>query len=80
MFALQYGTIVRWEEMRLRATFGQVYDRYKGSVPRWVPSWSTGELVQRAPHSWWEVAHSERGTAAAIAAVVFLLALKAQLG
>jgi protein-S-isoprenylcysteine O-methyltransferase Ste14 len=80
MFALQYGTIVRWEEMRLRATFGQVYDRYKGSVPRWIPSWSTGELVQRAPHSWWEVAHSERGTAAAIAAVVFLLALKAQLG
>jgi protein-S-isoprenylcysteine O-methyltransferase Ste14 len=79
MFALQYGSIVLWEEWRLRATFGQTYDRYKVSVPRWIPYWSTGELVQRAPHSWWEVAHSERGTAMAIAAVLLLLALKATL-
>jgi protein-S-isoprenylcysteine O-methyltransferase Ste14 len=78
MFALQYGTIVMWEEMRLRASFGPAYERYTASVPRWFPSWSSGASVQRASHSWWEVAHSERGTAIAIGAVVLALLLKAQ--
>jgi protein-S-isoprenylcysteine O-methyltransferase Ste14 len=80
VFALQYGTIVRWEETRLRATFGPAYERYRRSVPRWIPSWSTGATVQQASHSWWEVAHSERSTAIAIGAVVLALLLKAGFG
>jgi protein-S-isoprenylcysteine O-methyltransferase Ste14 len=75
MFALQYGTIVMWEETRLRATFGQAYERYTQTVSRWMPSWSNGQYVQRAAHSWWEVVHSERGTAVAVGAILLLLAL-----
>jgi protein-S-isoprenylcysteine O-methyltransferase Ste14 len=78
MFALQYGTIVMWEETRLRATFGQAYERYRQTVPRWIPSWSPRTTVQQASHSWWEVAHSERSTAFAIGAVLLALLLKAQ--
>jgi protein-S-isoprenylcysteine O-methyltransferase Ste14 len=80
VFALQYGTMVIWEESRLRSMFGRQYDRYALDVPRWVP----GRPNELAPlptrHPWRAVAFSERGTVMAIMVVASLLALKALIG
>jgi protein-S-isoprenylcysteine O-methyltransferase Ste14 len=80
VFALQYGTMVIWEEARLRSMFGRQYDRYIRDVPRWVPA-RPGDLAPlRTRHPWRAVAFSERGTLMAIALVASLLAVKALLG
>jgi len=76
VFGLQYAAIVRWEEQRLSAHFGEPYAEYLRAVPRWWPSGpippaETGEL-----HPWSEVLFSERGTLTAIAAMAALLTLK----
>lgn len=76
VFGLQYAAIVRWEEQRLLAHFGQPYADYMRAVPRWwprgpVPAPETGNL-----HPWNEVAFSERGTLAAIVAMAMLLTVK----
>jgi len=80
VFALQYGTMVIWEEARLRSIFGRQYDRYVRDVPRWLP----GRPNELAPlptrYPWRAVAFSERGTVMAIMAVASLLAVKALIG
>jgi protein-S-isoprenylcysteine O-methyltransferase Ste14 len=82
VFALQYGTMVLWEEARLRSMFGRQYDRYARDVSRWVPV--PGRSNDLAPlstcHPWSAVAFSERGTLMAVALVASLLALKTLLG
>lgn len=40
VFAALYPTVVRNEEARLAARFGERYRRYCATVPRWVPDWS----------------------------------------
>lgn len=41
LFYVQYSFIVVWEESRLLAEHGEVYSRYRRSVPRWYPRpWS----------------------------------------
>ena len=79
VFALQYGTMVIWEEARLRTMFGRQYDRYARGVSRWVPGRPTicGPLPTR--HPWRDVAFSERGTLMAIVLVASLLAVKSLL-
>ena len=80
VFALQYGTMVIWEESRLRSKFGRLYDHYALGVPRWVPS-RPNELAPPQPrYPWRAVAFSERGTIMAIVLVAGLLAVKALLG
>ena len=37
VFLAQYIPIVRWEESRLTAQFGDAYTQYQAAVPRWVP-------------------------------------------
>ena len=39
-FAFLYPAVVRAEEARLAALFGERYAAYCASVPRWVPDWS----------------------------------------
>ncbi len=82
VFALQYGTMVLWEEARLRSMFGRQYDRYARDVSRWVPvpGRSNDLAPLRTCHPWSDVAFSERGTLMAVALVASLLALKALLG
>lgn len=80
VFALQYGTMVIWEEARLRSMFGRQYDRYALDVPRWVPSRPNDLAPLQTKHPWRAVAFSERGTIAAIVLVGSLLAIKALLG
>jgi hypothetical protein len=48
VFALQYGTMVIWEEARLRSMFGRQYDRYARDVPRWLP-WRPNDLAPPPP-------------------------------
>ena len=80
VFALQYGTMVIWEEARLRSMFGRQYDRYALDVPRWVPSRPNDLAPLQTRHPWRAVAFSERGTIAAIVLVASLLAIKALVG
>ena len=77
VFALQYGTMVIWEEERLRTKFGRQYDRYASDVPRWVPTRPNDLAPLQTRHPWRLVAFSERGTILAITLVVCLLAVKA---
>jgi protein-S-isoprenylcysteine O-methyltransferase Ste14 len=80
VFALQYGTMVIWEEARLRSMFGRQYDYYLRDVPRWLPSRPNDLAPLRTRHPWTAVAFSERGTLMAIGLVASLLAVKALLG
>jgi protein-S-isoprenylcysteine O-methyltransferase Ste14 len=79
VFALQYGTMVIWEETRLRAMFGRQYDRYARDVARWVPGRPNELAPLRPPYPWQEVVYSERGTLLAVALVATLLVIKALL-
>ena len=80
VFALQYGTMVIWEEARLRSMFGRQYDRYALDVPRWLPARPNDLAPPQPRHPWRAVAFSERGTIMAITLVGSLLALKALIG
>jgi protein-S-isoprenylcysteine O-methyltransferase Ste14 len=80
VFALQYGTMVIWEEARLRSMFGRQCDRYALDVSRWVPGRPNDLAPLRTRYPWREVAFSERGTLMAIALVASLLAVKTLLG
>ena len=77
VFALQYGTMVIWEEARLRSKFGRQYDRYALDVPRWVPARPNDLAPPQPRHPWRAVAFSERGTVMAIVLMAGLLAVKA---
>ena len=79
VFALQYGTMVIWEEARLRSMFGRQYDRYALDVSRWVPGRPNELAPLRSRHPWRDVAFSERGTLMAITLVASLLVVKALL-
>jgi len=80
VFALQYGTMVIWEETRLRSMFGRQYERYARGVSRWVPG-RPGDLAPLPTrHPWSDVVFSERGTVMAITLVASLLAVKSLLG
>jgi protein-S-isoprenylcysteine O-methyltransferase Ste14 len=79
VFALQYGTMVIWEEARLRTAFGRQYDRYAHDVPRWVPARPYDLAPPQPRHPWRAVAFSERSTVMAILLVAGLLAVKALL-
>jgi len=70
VFALQYGTMVIWEEARLRSMFGR--DGSQRGTNELAP------LPTRYP--WRAVAFSERGTVMAIVLVGSLLAVKALIG
>ncbi len=76
VFALQYAAIVRWEEQRLIAHFGQPYADYLRAVPRWWPRGFLPAPDSSNLHPWNEVLFSERGTLAAILAMALLLTLK----
>lgn len=81
VFALQYGTMVLWEEARLRNSFGRQYDRYARDVARWLPVGRLGDLAPIGPrHPWRAVAFSERGTLMAMSLMALLLGVKALLG
>ena len=80
VFALQYGTMVIWEETRLRSMFGRQYERYALGVPRWVPSRPNDLAPPQPRYPWHAVAFSERGTIMAITVVASLLAVKALIG
>ena len=81
VFALQYGTMVIWEESRLRSMFGRRSDRYALDVPRWLPA-RPYELAPRSPPGirGARSRFSERGTVMAIVLVASLLAVKALIG
>ena len=79
VFALQYGTMVIWEETRLRSMFGRQYDRYARGVSRWLPGRPNDLSPLPTRHPWRDVAFSERGTVMAIALVASLLAVKSLL-
>ena len=77
VFALQYGTMVIWEETRLRSMFGRQYDRYARGVPRWVPARPNDLAPLPAPVIRGVTSSfSERGTVMAITLVASLLAVK----
>lgn len=80
VFAAQYSAIVRWEEEKLLAHFGQPYREFLAAVPRWWPRLGAPPAgTVNTPHPWSHVLFSERGTLAAIVAMALLLVLKARL-
>ena len=71
VFALIYGRTMRREEKRLAGLFGEQFDRYAASVPRFVPRpapWSdvTGETSPARPNA----VHDLDGGVAVMAAPV----------
>ncbi len=76
IFGLQYAAIVRWEEQRLLAHFGEPYADYCRAVPRWWPGQPIAAPESSDPHAWSAVVFSERGTLAAIAVMALLLLAK----
>jgi len=81
VLAVEYHAIVRWEEERLEARFGDEYRAYAARVPRWLPRGNRGVRGIRRGQlafSWRETLFSERGTLIAIAAGFLLLWLKAR--
>jgi protein-S-isoprenylcysteine O-methyltransferase Ste14 len=81
VLAVEYHAIVRWEEERLEARFGDEYRAYAARVPRWLPRGNRGVRGIRRGQlafSWRETLFSERGTLIAMAAGYALLSLKAR--
>jgi protein-S-isoprenylcysteine O-methyltransferase Ste14 len=81
VLAVEYHAIVRWEEERLEARFGDEYRAYAARVPRWLPRGNRGVRGIRRGQlafSWRETLFSERGTLIAMAAGYALLLLKAR--
>lgn len=42
-FAVLYPAVIKEEEIRLRGIFGDSFERYCATVPRWLPKWSQYE-------------------------------------
>ncbi|HKE86763.1 MAG TPA: isoprenylcysteine carboxylmethyltransferase family protein [Vicinamibacterales bacterium] len=80
MFAMHYGTMVRWEEHVLARRHPGKYDRYAADVPRWWPRIAPVETTPRVLHTWPQVLFSERGTIAALAVIALLLAARRFIG
>jgi protein-S-isoprenylcysteine O-methyltransferase Ste14 len=81
VLAVEYHAIVRWEEERLEARFGDEYRAYAARVPRWLPRGNRGDRGIRRGQlafSWRETLFSERGTLIAMAVGYALLLLKAR--
>ena len=76
-FGAQYVAIARWEQALLQAHFGKEYDEFAARVPAWWPRWrALNRSIVKAPrHPWPEVFFSERGTLAAAALMIVLLAI-----
>jgi len=65
-----YGLIVLWEENRLKSRLGARYDRYCGTVARWLGG--RKKPIQRVG-SWGRGLRSERSTLMAMSACVLLV-------
>jgi protein-S-isoprenylcysteine O-methyltransferase Ste14 len=67
-----YHVVVLAEETTLRELFGELYDRYRELVPRWIPRLSPARLDRPSPerHPWSEVLAREARTVAGTLAVV----------
>ena len=80
MFAIQYGTMVRWEEYVLAQRHPGLYDRYVANVPRWLPRLAPVGAKARALHGWPHVLFSERGTIGALGLIALLLVARRFIG
>jgi protein-S-isoprenylcysteine O-methyltransferase Ste14 len=85
VLALEYHSIVAWEERLLAARLGEPYRAYAARVPRWIPTgFSRGVSSEAGPSadppafSWRATLYSERGTLMAIALGFALLFIKSQ--
>jgi protein-S-isoprenylcysteine O-methyltransferase Ste14 len=90
ILALEYHSIVLWEERLLAERLGERYRAYAEQVPRWMPSVFHHRARTREPRSpssagptgvvfsWRDTLHSERGTLIAIAVGYVLLWVKSQ--
>jgi protein-S-isoprenylcysteine O-methyltransferase Ste14 len=72
MFALEYATIVRYEEAVLEATFGEEYLRYKRRTTRWLPVAPAAEPA--GPLCWKTAWRSEKSTLLQFAVLAAVLA------
>jgi protein-S-isoprenylcysteine O-methyltransferase Ste14 len=89
LLLLEYQAIVKWEEKLLESKYGDSYDAYRASVPRWIPRFGAWRHVAPIPcqsvpgtdadgFSWRETLFSERGTLVAIVVGYFSLWLTAR--
>jgi protein-S-isoprenylcysteine O-methyltransferase Ste14 len=60
LFAVEYSLIVRYEEGVLESTFGEQYNAYKRTTPRWIPR--PPSVSERGEHDWGEALRSEVST------------------
>lgn len=79
LFLAQYIPIVRWEESRLLAQFGDEYAAYQAAAPRWIPQSGRRAPEGRAPSdppSFARIVQIERRSLLALAIVVAAFALR----
>ena len=75
-FAFQYSRIVHLEEEYLSATFGESYEAYRSSVPRWIPRLSDYRASEKTEPDWKRAFRSERNTLQTLAILLVLIVIR----
>jgi protein-S-isoprenylcysteine O-methyltransferase Ste14 len=73
-----YQPVVHWEEQLLADKFGELYQRYREAVPRWLPQLRGTTPASGHRFSWQQALFSERGTIGTFL-ILFLLRAMAEL-
>lgn len=79
LFAVQYGCIITLEEEYLRSKFGEDYERYFKSVPRFIPTFQKYAKEESPPAGLIKALKTECNTLQSIFLVSLLLFLRWQL-
>jgi protein-S-isoprenylcysteine O-methyltransferase Ste14 len=81
-FSVQYALIVSLEEDHLTTEFGEEYERYTASVPRFFPAFKkfAEHQAQEAPPDWLRGLRSEKSSLIAIACVMVFFAARVYIG
>jgi protein-S-isoprenylcysteine O-methyltransferase Ste14 len=81
-FSVQYALIISLEEDHLTTEFGEEYERYTASVPRFIPAFRKFKehQAQEAPPDWIRGLRSEKSSLIAIAIVMLFFAARVYIG
>ncbi len=78
-FSLQYILIIKVEEKKLKELFGDKFEHYRESVPRFLPRLSPYPQRSKVKPNFRSALRSERSTFIVIAALVLIFIIRANL-